>query len=168
MRLYTEIMAARRQNQLARTGSRAPDLRLPLLDGGEGSLAEMIAHGPVLLVFFKVTCPVCQLTLPYLDRIHASGTLPVYAISQNDADDTREFQRQFHVSLPTLLDPEDHFPASNAYGISSVPTTFLVERDGNIARVVEGWVKRDIEWLAQKAGAVPFRQGERIPDWKAG
>ena len=39
-----------------------------------------------------------------------------------------------------LLDrEEDDFPASNAYGISRVPTMFLVERGGTVARVIEGW-----------------------------
>jgi peroxiredoxin len=161
-------MAARRPNQLARSGSRAPDFRLPLLEGGEVSLGELTSRGPVLLAFFKITCPVCQYTLPYLDRIHTSGALPVYAVSQNDPEDTREFKRQFGLNMPMLLDPEDAFPTSNAYGISTVPTMFLVEPDGSILRVIEGWVKREIEWLAAKAGVTPFRQGERVSDWKAG
>ncbi len=162
-------MAAHRQHRLLDPGSRAPAFRLPRLEGGETSLEDLIANGPVLLAFFKVSCPVCQLTLPFLDRIHNPGRLPVYAISQNDAEDTREFQRHFRVTLPTLLDSDDrHYPASNAFGISSVPTTFLVERDGTVSRVIEGWRKKEIEWLGGKAGVQPFRQGEKVPDWKAG
>ena len=122
----------------------------------------------MLLVFFKVTCPVCQLTLPFLERLHQSGTLPVVGISQNDAADTREFNAGFGVSFPMLLDPEDSFPASNAYGISSVPTAFLVEPDGRISRTIEGWRKREIEALGQMTGASLFRTGDNVPEWKAG
>ena len=99
-----ESMAARHQHHLLDAGSPAPDFRLSRLAGGEATSGELISHGPVLLAFFKVTCPVCQLTFPYLERLHAAGTLPVYGISQNDARDTREFNREFGVTFPTLLD----------------------------------------------------------------
>ncbi len=162
-------MAAHKQHTLLATGARAPDFRLPLLDGTETTLREIVARGPVALAFFKVTCPVCQLTFPFLDRLHGPGTLAVYGISQNDAADTREFNRRFGVTFPTLLDAEESgFPASNAFGISSVPTVFLVERDGAVSRAVEGWSKRDMEWLAGKAGVRLFRPDDNVPEWKAG
>lgn len=162
-------MAARNQHRLLDAGSRAPDFRLPRLSGGEAALTDLISRGPVLLAFFKVTCPVCQLTFPFLERLHSAGTLPVYGISQNDDEDTREFNREFGLTLPMLRDDEeDGFAVSNAFGISSVPTVFLIERDGTISRVIEGWLKKEIEWLGAKAGVVPFRRGDNVPEWKAG
>ncbi|SPF33532.1 Redoxin domain protein [Candidatus Sulfopaludibacter sp. SbA4] len=165
-------MAARRTPKLLQAGARAPDFRLPRLiegkAGGEATLGELLTGGEALLAFFKVTCPVCQLTFPFLERLH-QGTLKIYGISQNDVKDTREFNREFGVTFPTLLDPEDDdFEASNAFGISSVPTMFLVESDGAISRVMEGWSKREIEWLGGKAGVRPFRQGDNVPEWKPG
>ena len=162
-------MAARHQHNLLDTGSRAPGFRLPRLAGGWATLNDLISNGPVLLAFFKVTCPVCQLTFPFLERLHLAGTLPIYGISQNDAEDTREFNREFGVTFPTLLDNEENgFAASNAFGISSVPTVFLIGRDGAISRVIEGWRKKEIEWLGAKTGVSPFRRGESVPEWKAG
>ena len=162
-------MSARRQNQPLASGSRAPDFRLPALEGGEASLADLAAGGPVVLAFFKTSCPVCQFTLPILSRIHTPGTLPIYGISQNDAESTRDFLRQFGVAIPVLLDDEDDgFLASNGFGISTVPTLFLVERDGAVARTIEGWSRKDIQWLAGRAGVNPFRAGEYVPEWKAG
>jgi peroxiredoxin len=149
-------MGSRRVPQLLETGSRAPDFRLPLLDGGEAALSGLIAGGPVLLAFFKITCPVCQFTLPFLDRLR------VYGISQNDADDTREFREHFRLTMPVLLDAGDQgYPASNAYGISSVPTLFLVERDGTVSKVIEGWRKKEMAALGVQ---VP----SNVPEWKAG
>jgi peroxiredoxin len=162
-------MAARRQSRPLDAGSRAPDFRLEVLHGGEVTLREIAANGPVLLAFFKVTCPVCQLTFPFLERIFTAGTLPVYGISQNEAPDTEEFNRTFGVTFHTLLDTEERgFPASNAYGISSVPTLFLVGRDGIISQVIEGWVRSDIAGLGAQAGVSPFLQGDNVPEWKAG
>ena len=166
-------MASRRERPLSGPGSQAPGLRLPRLEGGEAggeaTLAEFAARGPVLVVFYKVTCPVCQMTLPFVERMHAAGTLAICAISQNDARDTREFNRSFGVTIPTLLDSEDEdFPASNAYGMASVPTMFLVEGDGKISQVTEGWSKLDMEALGAAAGIALFRADDDVPAWKAG
>jgi peroxiredoxin len=162
-------MGARRQHTILDSGTQAPAFRLSRLDGGESTLAELTARGRVLLVFYKVTCPVCQLTMPFLERLHTSGTLAVCGISQNDAADTREFNTYFGVSFPTLLDSEDKdFPASNAFSISSVPSMFLVEPDGAISRVIEGWNKIDMESLGALAGMALFRPEDNVPAWKAG
>jgi peroxiredoxin len=118
-----------------------------------------IAESRVLLAFFKISCPVCQMTLPYLNRVTG---LKVYGVSQNDAGDTRDFVETFGLTFPILLDSEDEdFPASNAFGITHVPTLFLVS-DGRIERVIEGWNKKEMETL----GAVTAE--ENVPAWKAG
>jgi peroxiredoxin len=162
-------MAARGQPKLLSAGARAPEFGLELLSGGETTLAEILAGGPALLAFFKISCPVCQMTFPFLERIHAAGAVRIFGISQNDAADTREFNQEFGVTFPTLLDSEDSgFPVSNGYGISSVPTMFLVEADGRIANVIEGWRKKEMESLAAPAAASLFRPGEYVPEWKAG
>jgi peroxiredoxin len=166
--MYTRSMAARRTLTLLSAGSRAPEFRLTRLEGGTAALGDLIAKGPCVLAFFKVSCPVCQLTFPFLERIHAAG-LPVYGVSQNDAEETRDFSRYYGITFPALLDTEESgFPVSDAYGISSVPTMFLVDASGTIMRVLEGWGKADIEWLGRQAGISPFREGERVPEWKAG
>ena len=162
-------MSLAKQRRLLAAGTPAPDFRLPLLDGGEATLDDLIAKGPALLTFFKVSCPVCQLTLPFLERIRSAGRLPVYAVSQNDARDTRDFHRRFSLSLPSLLDSEEAgFVVSNAFGISSVPTLFLIERDGSVSRVIEGWNKIEIDRLGELAGVKPFRPTDSVPQWKAG
>src|SRR5579863_3007342 len=126
-------MAARGQHRLMEAGSRAPEFRLELLSGGSTTLAQILAGGPALLAFFKISCPVCQMTFPFLERLHADGAVRIFGVSQDDAGDTREFNQEFGVTFPTLLDSEDSsFPASNDYGISSVPTLFLVEPGGTI------------------------------------
>ena len=46
---------ARQERQLLEAGAKAPEFRLPQLDGGDISLAEIVARGPALLAFFKVS-----------------------------------------------------------------------------------------------------------------
>ncbi len=142
---------AARQNSIIAEGTPAPPI------------PGLTVNGPLLVVFFKVTCPVCQLTLPFLNRIHTAGTLPVYGISQDDDADTREFNQEFGIEFPVLLDSEDAgYPASNAYGISSVPSQFLIGEDGKIARVIEGWSRKEMQGLGV------LRPGDNVPEWKAG
>ena len=149
-------------------GDKAPEFLLATLEGGKQSLAELLRRGPVLLAFFKVSCPVCQLALPFLDRI-GKGTLPVVAISQDPERATRQFHQTYGICLPTLLDrDEERYPASNALGIQHVPTMFLVEPDGVISSVVEGFRKADLESIGLRSGIVTFHATENVPAWKAG
>lgn len=149
------------------TGARAPDFRLVDLDGAPHDLNDLLSSGPVLLAFFKTTCPTCQFTFPFLERLHPA--LRLFAVSQDNADDTREFNREFGVTFPALLDrAEEGYPASNAFGISHVPSLFLIERDGVIGWTSEGFVKKDLAALAQRAGVRPFKRGEHVPEMQPG
>jgi peroxiredoxin len=154
---------ARGTRQLPEVGARAPEFRLPRSDGSELSLAEITAQGPALLAFFKISCPVCQLTFPFLERIHHAGSLAVYGISQNNARDTSDFAKQYRTTFPMLLDSEKAgYPVSNAYGITSVPAIFVIGRDGVIQQVTLGWRKQEMAAL----GAI--RADDSVPEWKAG
>ena len=131
----------------------------------------MLFRSPLLVVFFKITCPVCQMELPFLDRIHreARGAVSVLGISQDGEEWTRDFKQRFGVTFPALLDgAEDRYPASNAWGISVVPAAFLVERDGAVSWMLEGFRKREIQALAGRFGVDPFQPGEYVPEAKAG
>ena len=90
-------------------------------------------------------------------------------ISQDDASNTRGFIERFGVTFPTLLDlASEGYSASNAYGITSVPSLFLIERDGTIARCISGFSKRDFEEIGARTGVVPFGPEDHVPEWKAG
>ena len=165
-------MGAARYKRILAVGEHVPDFHLNDINGFSRSLSEMTSNGPVLLAFYKTTCPVCQFTFPFLERIYRQRpdeSLSVYAVSQDAADASRQFSTEFGITFPTLLDTKaSGYPVSNAFGLSTVPSVFLVERDGTISWSMEGFSRADMEALAKKTGAQPFRPGERIPDWKAG
>ena len=68
------------------------------------TLEDILAGGPALLAFFKISCPVCQLTAPYLERLAANHAIQVIGISQDERSATRGFLERFGVTFPTLLD----------------------------------------------------------------
>jgi peroxiredoxin len=149
-------------------GAQAPAFQLTALNGEQRTLAQILQDGPALLVFYKISCPVCQLTAPYLQRL-AACALQVVGISQDDDSSTESFNRRFGVTFPTLLDrSKEGYPASNSFGIASVPSLFLIEQDGTVAKAFHGFSKRDIEALGERAGTPIFRQEDNVPEWKAG
>jgi len=160
-------------------GVQAPDIDLQYLDGRKFSLKDVRKQGPVVAAFFKVSCPVCQLAFPYLERIfkayEKSGKFTFVGVSEDDPADTRSFNREFGVTFPVLLDPEDNYPASNAYGLTNVPSVFLISAEGEIESSFVGWSKRDLEQLNRKlakvSGMAPaqiFHPGETVPEFKPG
>jgi peroxiredoxin len=162
-------MWCKKKVAMLEAGVRAPSFELKSLSGGKQSLEDILGKGPALLAFYKVSCPVCQLAAPYLERLAAGSGLQVVGISQDDDSATKGFNQRFGVTFPTLLDQsKENYPASNAYGIASVPSLFLVEKDGGIARAFSGFSKRDFEAVGQLAGVKPFLPEDNVPEWKAG
>jgi peroxiredoxin len=158
-----------RKKAMLEAGVRAPSFQLKSLDGEKRSLEDLLAKGPALLAFYKVSCPVCQLAVPYLERLAAGSSIQIIGISQDDDSATKGFNQRFGVTFPTLLDQsKENYPASNAYGISSVPSLFLVEGDGQITQAFSGFSKRDLEAVGERAGVKPFQPEDNVPEWKAG
>jgi peroxiredoxin len=150
-------------------GDIAPDFRLKRLDGGEFSLSESLAQRPVLLAFYKVSCPTCQYTFPYLDRIAGQTNIPFFGVSQDDEQGTQEFSADFGIRFPSLLDcRKSGYPVSNSFGITHVPSLYLIDQDGRISWRSEGFSKSDLDQLGEYTGVKPFREGESIPSFKAG
>ncbi|MGA8540986.1 MAG: TlpA disulfide reductase family protein [Terriglobales bacterium] len=171
------------------SGTKAPDFSLPIMapgkadgagakESGEFSLQSALKQGPVLAAFFKVSCPVCQYTFPFLERLHkayGNRKITIVGISQNDRRDTNAFLKEYGVSFPTLLDDPNGYAVSNAYGLTNVPTLFLIGQDGKIEVSSVGWVKKEVEDINRKLAAaqqtaIPpvFQPGETVQDFRAG
>jgi len=159
-------------------GTPAPDFKLPTMDGREFSLRDALFRGPVVAAFFKISCPVCQYTFPFLERIykaHGGKNVTIVGISQNEKKDTAAFVKEFGVTFPILLDETDTYPVSNAYGLTNVPTVFWIAPDGEIEISSAGWERKEIEEINQRAAKIAgeslrplFHADENVPDFRAG
>jgi peroxiredoxin len=164
-------------------GTKAPEFELKAMDGKSFVLRDELARGPVVLAFFKVSCPTCQYALPFFERLyqayghrapgHESVTL--VGVSQNDPRETAAFTKEFGVTFPVLLDDRDDYAVSNAYGLTNVPTIFWIAQDGEIELSSVAWVKSDFTEVSRKmaesvkaAPAVLFKPGEDVRDFRAG
>ena len=155
----------------------APLFTLEGSDRKRYSLAEALNKGSVLLAFFKVSCPVCQFTFPYVERLFERyGTAPItiWGISQDDAQDTNEFRQEFEITFPALIDT-DRYDVSNDYRITNVPTLFLINPSDTIALSETGFSKPGLEKIAAEFAAVSktppsafFAPSEIVPNHKPG
>jgi len=158
-------------------GHQAPTFALNGTNGQPFSLADALRKGPVVAAFFKISCPVCQFTLPFLERLYETygdDRVSFVGISQDDKRDTKEFCAEYDLSFPTVLD-SDRYPVSNQYGLTNVPTVFLIEPSGKVSVSSIGFSKADLEEIssevARHLGRSPapvFRPDEVVPEYKPG
>jgi peroxiredoxin len=158
-------------------GKVAPSFDLPSMEGRKFSLRDALQSGPVVLAFFKVTCPVCQYAMPFIERIYRAhkGKAQVIAVSQHPKKETQAFMSEYGITMPVLLDDPASYAVSNAYGLTNVPTIFLIDADGQIEISTVGWDKKDVEKINRHvaesiSATVPalFHRGEQVIDFKAG
>jgi peroxiredoxin len=154
-------------------GTNAPDIELPRMNGSPFSLVEArTASMPVFVSFFKISCPTCQYAFPFLERIYRAypkDNMRFLGVSQNDPEGTAVFVQEFGITFPILLDPEKRYPASRAYGLTTVPSIFAISPAGKVEQTTIGWVKSEIEDLNRRVATVAgvptveiFKPGERV------
>jgi peroxiredoxin len=160
-----------------RKGEAAPTFEMTGMDGRRYSLHDALARGPLLAVFFKVSCPTCQYAFPFVERLHqqfrAQG-IQVWAISQDNARDSQGFVKEFGITFPVLID-DYPYETSRAYGIKFVPTLFLISSSGRVELAGDGFAKVDLleiqKWFGKHFSLSPpslFLPSEKIPEFKPG
>jgi thiol-disulfide isomerase/thioredoxin len=96
----------------------------------------------VLLDFWSLTCPPCIEEMRHLRGVHRKSNGEFNIVSINI--DPPSYQRDQQVvemangkglEFPVLLDDG---PVGSAYDIEIMPTLFLIDADGKIARVFKG------------------------------
>lgn len=135
-------------------------------------------EGETLYAIFKTTCPTCELTWPFLDRIQkTSGSgrgLRILAVSQDDPAKTAAFNKRLGVGLETAFDL-DPWIASDELGITNVPTLLRVNAKGVVEETIVGFDRARMEGLSKRAAALAgrpasplFRADEHVPAIKPG
>jgi thiol-disulfide isomerase/thioredoxin len=103
--------------------------------------------GPTALVFYKVTCPVCQMAAPKVAILEDAYPGHVIGIGQDADDDLVAFDAEHGFGAPSIADVPP-YAASNAFGIEAVPTLILVSPDGVVRDVVQSWDREGYNRIA--------------------
>jgi peroxiredoxin len=161
-------------------GQTAPPFSLASTDGKTRSLQEALARGPVLAAFFKISCPTCQYTFPYIERMYqqlrlaGARDLQVWGIVQDDAKHGQSFAKELGITFPILMD-EEPYEISREYELNFVPTIFLIAPDGRVVIASDGFARTDLvalqESLAAHYSVKPpalFQPSDHVPEFKPG
>ena len=126
------------------------------------------------VVFYKVTCPVCQMAAPVIDLLERSYPGRVVGVGQDPVEALGEFARDFEMRAVASRPDLPPYEMSNAYGIESVPTVVLVD-GGRVVDVVPAWDRdgynRVSAELAASIGAEPVvisKPGDGLPPYRPG
>lgn len=122
----------------------APNFTLPSIDGANLRLSEY--RGDVVMVNFWATwCGPCRQEMPLLDKMYKrykkAGFTLLGVNVEKDRAKAQRVAKQLNVSFPILFDSAQQ--VVDAYKVGSMPSTVLVDRNGNIRYVHLGYKAGD-------------------------
>jgi peroxiredoxin len=144
--MLTGIMAvtAPTTGAAAELNSPAPDFTLKSLDGTNLKLSEMTGN-VVLINFWASWCGPCREEMPLLNALHskyeALGFTVLGVNVEEDVNGAKSFLNDFPVDFPILLDNANE--VSKQYKVIAMPTTVVVDRDGNMRFLHQGYKSGD-------------------------
>lgn len=118
----------------------APDFVLKDLGGNVVRLHDQKGK-VVLLNFWATWCPTCRFEMPSMEALHkelsAKGLVILAVAMRESAEDVQPFYREHDLTFPALLD--GNAEASELYDIWSLPTTFVINKQGSFVGKVIGY-----------------------------
>ena len=121
-------------------GDNAPNFTLKNLDGKEISLNQFRGKH-VLINFWATWCGPCKIEMPSLEALYErfkDKNFVLLAISNDmfGANIVKPFVKAHNINFPVLLD--QRLKVSNAFGVVSLPTTFMIDPQGKIIGALFG------------------------------
>jgi thiol-disulfide isomerase/thioredoxin len=154
-------MAANTGNVIGGVAER-PELPLP------DSVARFVKKRPTLLVYFSPTCPHCRAVQPELTdfagRMRKKIDVVGIAGLGAHAAAVEEYVGTFDVPYRIIVDSDRSI--GQAMGVRGTPSALLVERDGDVVRIVQAWYPYVpgsdslVEMFAGDGPWAAFRPGE--------
>lgn len=133
-------------------GKPVPDFTLPALAGDERYTLSDFQGQVVYLDFWASWCGPCRLSLPALNDLYRElGPKGFTVIAVNvDAyrDEAADFLASYPVDYPVLRDGDRALPKQ--FGVKGMPTAFLIDQQGQLVGVHEGFRKGDADKLRRK------------------
>ncbi|OOM10583.1 TlpA family protein disulfide reductase [Clostridium saccharobutylicum] len=113
--------------------TKAIDFKLKDLNGQEISLSDLKGK-KVFLNFWATWCPPCKAEMPEIEKLYQEtkdSNLVIVAIEIGEPLDTvKQFIDNNKYNFKILLDPDQS--VATKYNISSIPTSYFIDAEGNI------------------------------------
>ncbi len=122
----------------------APNFTLKSLSGKNLKLSEMVGN-VVLINFWATWCGPCRQEMPLLNALHNKYQLLGFTVLgvnvEENPENARDFLKSFPVDFPVLLDSQNS--VARQYDVVAMPTTVVVDRDGNMRFLHKGYKSGD-------------------------
>ncbi|MEB1807445.1 MAG: thiol-disulfide oxidoreductase ResA [Bacillaceae bacterium] len=122
-----------------RVGDKAPNFILTDLNGEQVELANYRGQG-VFLNFWGTFCPPCEREMPYMEnqyKIYKEKGVEILAVNVDEPElSVRRFVERYGLSFPIPIDRGTE--VLQRYGVVPLPTTFLIDKDGVVTRIITG------------------------------
>ncbi|MDJ0831970.1 MAG: TlpA disulfide reductase family protein [Gammaproteobacteria bacterium] len=128
------------QAQAASLDGAAPDFTLKSMSGKNLKLSELSGN-VVLLNFWASWCGPCRTEMPLLNDLHnkyeALGFTVLGVNVEQETELAKSFIAKSPVDFPILLDKTNK--VSKMYDVIAMPTTVMIDRDGNMRYLHKGY-----------------------------
>lgn len=141
---------------LLKNGTDAPQWTLPIADGSGQKLSLQDLRGKIVVLdFWSTTCAPCMKEMKELDKIqHRMKSREVVVVGVASGGESlrevTEFRRRKNVEYPLVVDKTG--AVSNSYQVRSLPTIYVIDKDGKIADSHQGfWDATDVAKAVNRA-----------------
>ncbi|QWU13132.1 Peroxiredoxin [Paenibacillus sophorae] len=120
-------------------GDQAPDFVLEDMEGNKVQLSDLKGRG-VFLNFWGTWCKPCEQEMPYMEsqyKQYKDLGVEILAVNIAESDIAIEsFVKRHGLTFPVLKDKDR--AVTEAYDIIPIPTSFLIDKNGTIQKVITG------------------------------
>jgi cytochrome c biogenesis protein CcmG/thiol:disulfide interchange protein DsbE len=151
--LLTYGFLSSREGGRPKQGALVPGFSLSLLDGTEIALTDLRGQA-VVLNFWASWCAPCRREAPAMQRVweaYRDRGVVFVGVTYHDAQGASQaFIKEYGITYPNGIDERGRI--SSAYGVTAVPETFIIDRDGRLAwsqigEVQEETLARELELI---------------------
>lgn len=127
------------KNDLLQVGDWAPDFALTDLNGERHQLSEYKGQG-VFVNFWGTWCKPCEKEFPLMEKqyqVYKDQGVQILAVNIAQSDfEVKQYAEQRDLTFPIVIDKNKS--VMEAYNVIPLPTTFLVNAEGNIEKIITG------------------------------
>jgi thiol-disulfide isomerase/thioredoxin len=133
-------------------GQAAPQFTLPTLQKDQPTSLKQFAGKVVYVDFWASWCAPCRTSFPLLNKLHEklkSQGFEVVGINlDEDKANAEKFLSEFPVGFNVLRDAKGEW--ADQFVVESMPTSFIVDKQGVVQHIHHGFTSGDVNELEQK------------------
>lgn len=124
----------------------APDFAVTDMDGNSVSLSDKFGK-PIIVNFWASWCPPCKSEMPDFEEAFKEygNEITFMMVNMTGGRETVESAKSFieksTYSFPVYFDTE--YQAAMTYGVSSIPQTIFIDKDGNLTAYAQGMIDKN-------------------------